>query len=48
MVRKNKINVLILGGTGFIGYHLSKKFIKNGWEVTSVSKKLPPKKDKYI
>ena len=38
MVRKNKINVLVLGGTGFIGYHLSKKFIKNGWEVTSVSK----------
>lgn len=47
MVRKKKIKVLIFGGTGFIGYHLAKKFIKKGWKVTSVSKK-PPKKEKYI
>jgi len=47
MVRKKKIKVLIFGGTGFIGYHLAKKFIKKGWKVTSVSKKLP-KKEKYI
>ena len=47
MARKNKIKVLVFGGTGFIGYHLSKKFIKKGWKVTSVSKK-PPKKEKYI
>ena len=47
MVRKNKIKVLVFGGTGFIGYHLAKKFIKKGWKVTSVSKN-SPKKEKYI
>ncbi len=47
MVKKKEIKVLIFGGTGFIGYHLSRRFINKGWKVTSVSKKFP-KKEKYI
>ena len=38
---KNKI--LIIGGTGFLGYHLAKKCLKKKWLVTSISTK-PPKK----
>ena len=33
--------ILITGGTGFIGYHLSKKCVKLGWNVVSLSSKLP-------
>jgi nucleoside-diphosphate-sugar epimerase len=48
-----KNNILIVGGTGFIGYHLAKKFLKKGWKVTSISTKRPKKlrylpKVKYI
>jgi nucleoside-diphosphate-sugar epimerase len=32
-----------VGGTGFIGYHLAKKSLKKGWNVTSVSSKSPKK-----
>ena len=35
----NKKKILITGGTGFIGYHLSKKCIKLNWSVTSLSTK---------
>ena len=42
-----KNNILIVGGTGFIGYHLAKKSLKKGWQVTSVSSK-PPKKIRYL
>ena len=42
-----KNNILIVGGTGFIGYHLSKKSLKKGWQVTSISSK-PPRKKKDI
>ena len=45
MSPKNKI--LIVGGTGFIGYHLAKRAIKKGWEVTSVSTR-KPKKIRYL
>lgn len=38
-----KINILIIGGTGFIGYHLAKRCLKKKWLVTSISTK-PPKK----
>ena len=38
-----KKNILIIGGTGFIGYHLAKKCLKKKWLVTSISTK-PPKK----
>ena len=43
----SKNNILIVGGTGFIGYHLAKKSLKKGWKVTSVSSK-PPKKIRYL
>ena len=35
--------ILLAGGTGFIGYHLAKKFLKLKWKVTSVSTKKPKK-----
>jgi len=37
-------NILIVGGTGFIGYHLAKRSLKKGWAVTSISTKAPKKK----
>ena len=42
-----KNNILIVGGTGFIGYHLAKKSLKKGWQVTSISSN-PPKKIRYL
>lgn len=39
-----KKEILIIGGTGFIGYHLAKKCIKKKWQVTSISKHKPKKK----
>ena len=42
-----KKNILIVGGTGFIGYHLAKKTLNKGWQVTSISTK-PPKKKRYL
>jgi len=42
-----KNNILIVGGTGFIGYHLAKKSLKKGWQVTSISSR-PPKKKRYL
>ena len=42
-----KNNILIVGGTGFIGYHLAKKSLKKGWQVTSLSSK-QPKKIRYL
>ena len=33
--------ILIIGGTGFIGFHLAKKCLKNNWEVTSISTQYP-------
>ncbi len=39
--------ILIIGGTGFIGYHLSKKCIQKGWNVTSISTH-KPKKIRFI
>jgi nucleoside-diphosphate-sugar epimerase len=41
------IKILIIGGTGFIGYHLSKRCLKNNWEVTSISTS-KPKNDRLI
>ena len=38
-----KKNILIVGGTGFIGYHLAKKCLKLNWNVTSLSLKKPSK-----
>ena len=42
--QKIKKKILIIGGTGFIGYHLVKKTIKLGWDVTSFSINRPKKK----
>ena len=39
-----KNNILIVGGTGFIGYHLAKQSLKKGWQVTSISSRVPRKK----
>jgi len=44
---KLKKNILIVGGTGFIGYHLAKRSLQKGWKVTSISTKLP-KKIRYL
>ena len=38
-----KKKILIVGGTGFLGYHLAKKCIKKGWGVTSISTNKPKK-----
>ena len=35
--------ILIIGGTGFIGYHLAKKCLKKKWNVTSISINKPKK-----
>ena len=32
-MKKNKVRILIVGGTGFIGYHLAKKCLNLGWSV---------------
>ena len=45
-MKKNK-NILIIGGTGFIGYHLAKICLKKGWSVTSISTKFP-KKNRHL
>lgn len=39
-----KKRILILGGTGFIGYHLARKSLKKNFFITSVSKNKPIKK----
>jgi len=41
---KSKKKILIVGGTGFIGYHLAKSCIKKRWGVTSISVNRPHKK----
>ena len=40
---KIRKKILIVGGTGFIGYHLAKRAIKRGWQVTSISSRKPKK-----
>ncbi len=35
--------ILIVGGTGFLGYHLAKQCISKGWFVTSISTNKPKK-----
>tara|TARA_B110000967_G_C18788781_1_gene512210 strand:- start:256 stop:1167 length:912 start_codon:yes stop_codon:yes gene_type:complete len=42
-----KKKILIIGGTGFLGYHLAKMSLKKNWQVTSVSTK-KPKKIRFI
>jgi len=42
----NKKKILIVGGTGFIGYHLAFKCKKLNWDVTSISTRKPNKERK--
>ena len=37
--------LLVIGGTGFIGYHVIKEAKKRNWNVTSISLSKPKKKD---
>lgn len=39
---KNR-NILIIGGTGFIGYHFAKELLKKKFSITSISLNLPKK-----
>ena len=42
MIKKKIIKkLLIVGGTGFLGFHIARHALSNGWEVTSLSKHLP-------
>ena len=48
-----KKNILIVGGTGFIGYHLAISCVQKNFSVTCISTKIPTikrrvKKVKYI
>ena len=42
-----KKKILIVGGTGFLGYHLAKKCLSKKWEVSSISINRP-KKIRYL
>ena len=42
-----KKKILIVGGTGFLGYHLAKKCLAKGWQVTSISTN-NPKKTRFL
>ena len=37
--------LLVVGGTGFIGYHIIKEAKKRKWNITSISLSKPKKKD---
>ena len=41
--KKLKINILVVGGTGFIGKHLVHKLSKNKFNIFNLSKKLEEK-----
>ena len=42
-----KPHLLVVGGTGYIGYHLTLAAKKKGWKVTSISIGIPSK-DRYV
>ena len=46
-MKKRKKNILIVGGTGFIGYHLVKKCLKKNLKVTCISTHKPTSKYKF-
>ena len=47
MIRNLNKKILIIGGTGFLGYHLAKKCLLKKWHVTSISTK-SPKNIRYL
>ena len=44
---KNKKEMLVVGGTGFIGYHVAKSCLKLGWKVSILSTS-PAKKIRFL
>ena len=42
-MNKLSYKILIVGGTGFLGYHLAKRCVEKDWLVTSISTKIPKK-----
>ena len=46
-IHQTKPHLLVIGGTGFIGYHLISAAKKKGWKVTSVSIR-KPQRFRYI
>lgn len=46
-MNSKKKKILIVGGTGFIGYHLIKYCIKKNFKITSISSKLPNKTNSF-
>jgi len=47
MFKKKKPHLLVVGGTGFIGYHLILAAKKKNWKVSSISLS-QPKKYRYV
>ena len=47
MAKIAKPHLLVVGGTGFIGYHLVLAAKKKGWKVSSISLN-KPKKYRYV
>ena len=43
MKNNKRKKILVIGGTGFMGYHLLKKTKKLGWKSFSLSRKSPKK-----
>ena len=41
-----KKHILIIGGTGFIGYHMADFLIKKNYQVLSISRSKPKRKRK--
>ena len=39
--------MLIIGGSGFIGYHLAKLSLKKGWNIDSISRNFQKKIENY-
>ena len=46
MLEKKNKKILIVGGTGFLGYHAAKFFIKKNYKVISISRNRPKKNRK--
>jgi nucleoside-diphosphate-sugar epimerase len=44
---KNKKKILVIGGTGFIGYHLIKRCLQKSYNVTCISSRTPSKKKRF-
>ncbi|MCS5612434.1 MAG: NAD-dependent epimerase/dehydratase family protein, partial [Candidatus Poribacteria bacterium] len=47
MAALNTPNLLVIGGTGFIGHHLLKSVQQKSWQLTSVSLK-PPSEERFV